>query len=173
MQETQEDQEEKNRGIANIKALIKDAMTDYTKTESLTSEGEVFPGKMNVQQWVKKVEDTLKEIKTVQNPFHIDSLIRETQDTLYKLQNKFHEILMEFKDIKKKRLLRLYTNGEIKDMFAASGLLLKNVATHFNVSEPAASRYINGDIQDLVIRDHLFEYFKKAYDERRAKDASS
>ena len=125
--------------------------------------------KKEIQEKLKNTSNDIAEIRQFKLPNNhtarVDALREQMDEMVGKIADIYAKINMILADTK---LVNVYTNPEIQELYLNSGCQLKDIADKFSVSVPQASNYVKGDIADLKIRHDLGRYLKvKAIENKR------
>lgn len=101
------------------------------------------------------------EVAKSMNIWKVDNDMKEMGSLVDSLKNAVSELNKNIKDIKDK-YTEEFTNNDLKELYAESGLTIEDIKMRFGISAGAASRLINGEIKDLLTRSEFGRFCRYA-----------
>ncbi len=121
-----------------------------------------------VEVQIKATKEYMEQIHKKTSPTNIILSLDQTHKKLADVQNQVKEMQINFDRNFTSRYIEIVSDEDLVSLYKQSGLVLKNIADHFNVELTTAHRYANGLVTKIDTRDQLKKLFVKAIERKMA-----
>lgn len=118
---------------------------------------------------LKDISSQIDEVRNYKDPFSTQGKIENLYNHINNIELSLHKIIQKLNAINlDERFIEIFTDEQLKELFIQSGLSNGDVKKYIDkeegkdLSAPQVSRYVNGEVTDLMMRSKLGRFFKEA-----------
>lgn len=124
-----------------------------------------------IDRRLNALEEKLAQVANWRDPIHRDAQIDSLFTKVYSMNDTLANVNGKLEGLFTGRFLEIFDKAIIKKLWAQSNISLKQIAGVFSVSEPQASRYCNGETEDLYILNRMKRIFEENIKENQKREA--
>ena len=146
---------ENTEKLDELKNLYFEMQSDLKTTKNRIETVSEKQEKQGTRQLYQDLRERVEAMELKSDPVQLNFKIEESLQQMDKLTEKYSQLETILETLRSEKYVRIWSNNEIKALWAQSELEIEKVMKQFKVSRTQGYRLVTGEIDDILIRNRV------------------